>query len=82
MRLWPFTIVQGENDKPMIAHKAQKLMLSVEEISSMVLATMKDIIKAYLNSLVKNVMVTVPTYFNNSQRWSTKDAWTIAGFNV
>jgi len=45
-----------------------------EEISSMVLTKMKDISEAYLGKSVKNAVVTVPAYFNDSQRQATKDA--------
>jgi molecular chaperone DnaK (HSP70) len=43
---------------------------------------MKEIAKAYLGKTVKNAMVTVPAYFNDSQRQTTKDAGSIAGLNV
>merc|ERR1712194_920845 len=53
-----------------------------EEISSMVLTKMKDIAEAYLGKEVKNAVVTVPAYFNDSQRQATKDAGSISGLNV
>ncbi|XP_054786710.1 heat shock cognate 70 kDa protein-like isoform X2 [Prosopis cineraria] len=53
-----------------------------EEISSMVLAKMREIAEKYLGSTVKDAVVTVPAYFNDSQRQATKDAGTIAGLNV
>merc|ERR1711968_353074 len=55
---------------------------AAEEISSMVLMKMKEISEAYLGREVKNAVVTVPAYFNDSQRQATKDAGTIAGLNV
>merc|ERR1719410_668137 len=53
-----------------------------EEISSMVLVKMKEIAEAYLGKEVKNAVVTVPAYFNDSQRQATKDAGSISGLNV
>lgn len=48
----------------------------------MVLVKMKETAEAYLNSPVKNAVITVPAYFNDNQRQATKDAGTIAGLNV
>ncbi|WVZ10746.1 hypothetical protein V8G54_015276 [Vigna mungo] len=81
---WPFKVVAGANDKPMIVvkYKGQEKFLCAEEISSMVLMQMREIAEAYLETPVKNVVVTVPAYFNDSQRKATKDAGTIAGLNV
>lgn len=53
-----------------------------EEISSMVLVKMKETAEAFLSKPVKNAVVTVPAYFNDSQRQATKDAGTISGLNV
>merc|ERR1712024_31865 len=53
-----------------------------EEVSSMVLVKMKEIAEAYLGKEVKNAVVTVPAYFNDSQRQATKDAGSISGLNV
>jgi len=53
-----------------------------EEISSMVLTKMKDIAETYIGQSVKNVVITVPAYFNDAQRQATKDAGAIAGLNV
>lgn len=53
-----------------------------EEVSAMVLSTLKTIAETHLGTTVHNAVVTVPAYFNDSQRQATKDAGTIAGLNV
>nr|GEY54502.1 probable mediator of RNA polymerase II transcription subunit 37c [Tanacetum cinerariifolium] len=82
--LYPFKIVGGMNDKPMIivTYKGQEKRFSAEEISSMVLSKMKEISEAYLGKAVENAVITVPAYFNDAQRQATKDAGTVAGLNV
>ncbi|XP_042064299.1 heat shock cognate 70 kDa protein-like [Salvia splendens] len=84
MKLWPFKVIPDVADKPMIVvnYKGEEKQFSTEEISSMVLSKMKDISEAYLGSTVKDAVVTVPAYFNDSQRRATKDAGTIAGLNI
>ncbi|XP_057436304.1 heat shock cognate 70 kDa protein-like [Lotus japonicus] len=84
MMLWPFKVIAGVDDKPMIVVKyhGKEKHLFVEEISSMVLTKMREIAEAYLESPVKNAVITVPAYFNDSQRKATIDAGTIAGLNV
>ncbi|XP_010931247.1 heat shock cognate 70 kDa protein 2 [Elaeis guineensis] len=84
MKLWPFKAVAGPGDKPLIAvqYKGEEKQFAAEEISSMVLMKMREIAEAYLGSTVKNAVVTVPAYFNDSQRQATKDAGVIAGLNV
>ncbi|KAL8093403.1 hypothetical protein AgCh_035323 [Apium graveolens] len=81
---WPFKVVAGPGEKPMVAvnFRGVEKQFSAEEISSMVLLKMKVTAKAYIGSLVKNAVVTVPAYFTDSQRQATKDAGTIAGLNV
>nr|QCQ29487.1 heat shock protein [Camellia fraterna] len=84
MKLWPFKVIAGPGDKPMIGvnYKGEEKLFAAEEISSMVLIKMREIAEAYLGSTVKNAVVTVPAYFNDSQRQATKDAGVIAGLNV
>ena len=83
MAHWPFKIIDQET-KPMIQveFQGETKVFSPEQISSMVLTKMKDIAKAYLGEEVNNAVITVPAYFNDSQRQATKDAGTIAGLNV
>lgn len=84
MKLWPFKVIPGPADKPMIVvnHKGEEKQFSAEEVSSMVLTKMKEIAEAYLGTTIKNAVVTVPAYFNDSQRQATKDAGVISGLNV
>ncbi|KAK2430980.1 heat shock cognate 70 kDa protein [Trifolium repens] len=84
MKLWPFKIISGPAEKPMIGvnYKGEDKQFAAEEISSMVLMKMREIAEAYLGSAIKNTVVTVPAYFNDSQRQATKDAGVIAGLNV
>merc|ERR1711939_1210786 len=84
MKHWPFTVVEGANSKPVIqvTYKNEVKQFAPEEISSMVLMKMKEIAEAYLGKEVKNAVVTVPAYFNDSQRQATKDAGAISGLNV
>jgi L1 cell adhesion molecule like protein len=83
-KLWPFKLVKGANDKPMIQvhYQGEDKKFHPEEISSMVLVKMKDTAEAYLGGKVADAVVTVPAYFNDSQRQATKDSGAIAGLNV
>merc|ERR1711963_792458 len=65
-----------------VEYQGQDKELTAEEISSMVLAKMKETTEAYLGQKVTDAVVTVPAYFNDSQRQATKDAGTIAGLNI
>jgi len=80
---WSFNVVSGEADKPTIEvnFKGEKKRFEPEEISSMVLLKMKEVAEMYMGTTVKDAVVTVPAYFNDSQRQATKDAMTIAGLN-
>ncbi|WVZ10044.1 hypothetical protein V8G54_014574 [Vigna mungo] len=84
MKLWPFKVVAGPGDKPMIVvtYKGEEKKFSAEEISSMVLIKMREVAEAFLGHTVKNAVITVPAYFNDSQRQATKDAGAISGLNV
>jgi L1 cell adhesion molecule like protein len=84
MEHWPFAVVQESGDKPMIQVevKGETKKFSPEEISSMVLLKMKETVESYLGKPVDEAVVTVPAYFNDSQRQATKDAGAIAGLNV
>jgi heat shock protein 1/8 len=84
MKHWPFTVLSGPGGTPIIEveYKGEKKSFKAEEISSMVLSKMKEIAEAYLGKEVKNAVVTVPAYFNDSQRQATKDAGAISGLNV
>jgi len=80
---WSFSVKSGEAEKPMIVvdFHGETKEFAAEEISSMVLVKMKEIAEAYLGKEIKNAVVTVPAYFNDSQRQATKDAAVIAGLN-
>lgn len=83
LKHWPFKVV-NESGKPKIqvTHKGKTKRFAPEEISSMVLIKMKETAESYLGSSVSKAVITVPAYFNDSQRQATKDAGTIAGLNV
>jgi heat shock protein 1/8 len=82
--LWPFKVIEGPVDKPMIVvtYMGEEKHFAAEEISSMVIKHMHEIAEAYLGTTVRNAVVIVPAYFNDSQRKATKDAGGIAGLNV
>jgi L1 cell adhesion molecule like protein len=80
-KLWSFDISPDENNKPVIEleYKGEQKKFYPEEISAMVLARLKETAEAYLGHPVKKAVVTVPAYFNDSQRQATKDACVISG---
>lgn len=83
LKHWPFKVV-NDSGKPKIKveYKGEIKTFAPEEISSMVLTKMKETAEAYLGTTVKDAVITVPAYFNDSQRQATKDAGVIAGLNV
>merc|ERR1712032_1806763 len=84
IKLWPFKVISGAGDKPMIqvTYQGEEKKFHGEEISSMILLKMKETAEAYLGSKINDAVVTVPAYFNDSQRQATKDAGSITGLNV
>ena len=80
---FPFEVVE-DNGKPKInvTYKGESKTYHPEEISSMLLVKMKEIAESYIGSDVVDAVITVPAYFNDSQRQATKDAGQIAGLNV
>ncbi|KAL7270730.1 Hsp70 ATPase ssc1 [Rhizina undulata] len=76
----PFKIIQHTNGDAWVEARGQKY--SPSQIGGFILQKMKETAEAYLNKPVKNAVVTVPAYFNDSQRQATKDAGQIAGLNV
>ena len=84
MKHWPFKVISGTDGKPMIqvTYKGKEEKFFAEQISSMVLTKMKTTAEQYLGGEVKDAVITVPAYFNDSQRQATKDAGSIAGLNV
>jgi len=83
MKHWPFTVIdEGSKPKIQVEYKNETKTFYAEEISSMVLTKMKETAEAYLGTTIANAVVTVPAYFNDSQRQATKDAGTISGLNV
>ncbi|ODM86733.1 Heat shock cognate 71 kDa protein [Orchesella cincta] len=74
----------NDNGKPKLEvdFKGETKRFYLEEVSSMVLVKMREVAEAYLGHKVTDAVITVPSYFNNSQRQATKDAGAIAGLNV
>ena len=80
---WPFEVVdEAGRLKMKVEFKGEKKSFSPEEICSMVLTKMKETAESYLGNTVTDAVITVPAYFNDSQRQATKDAGAIAGLNV
>jgi len=81
---FPFKVICKDGDKPAIEvkFKGESKIFAPEEISAMVLTKMKEVAESFLGKEVKNAVITVPAYFNDSQRQATKDAGAITGLNV
>merc|ERR1712180_455733 len=84
IKLWPFKVIKDSGNKPKmeVEYKCETKNFTPEEISAMVLVKMKEIAEAHLGHAITDAVVTVPAYFNDSQRQATKDAGVIAGLNV
>jgi len=83
MKHWPFKVGNhGGKPKLEVEYKSDQKTFTPEEISAMVLTKMKETAESYLGHEVKDAVVTVPAYFNDSQRQATKDAGVIAGLNI
>merc|ERR1712243_364918 len=83
MKHWPFKVAAfGDKPKLEVEYKNETKTFTPEEISAMVLTKMKETAEAYLGHDIKDAVVTVPAYFNDSQRQAAKDAGVIAGLNV
>ena len=80
IKISPFTIVKAENGDAWVEVRDKKY--SAPEISAMVLQKMKQTAEDYLGENVTEAVITVPAYFNDSQRQATKDAGKIAGLEV
>nr|XP_018914257.1 PREDICTED: major heat shock 70 kDa protein Ab-like [Bemisia tabaci] len=83
MKHWPFTVINDcGKPKIQVEYKGEVKKFAPEEVSSMVLTKMKETAEAFLGDKVRDAVITVPAYFNDSQRQATKDAGAIAGLNV
>jgi len=83
MKHWPFKLVnEGGKPKLQVDYKCEDKKFTPEEISAMVLTKMKETAEAFLGYTVTDAVITVPAYFNDSQRQATKDAGVISGLNV
>lgn len=76
----PYKVVKGDNDTPRV--KIDDRLYTPQEISAMVLQKMKKTAEDYLGQTVNEAVITVPAYFNDSQRQATKEAGEIAGLTV
>ncbi|KAI1878839.1 hypothetical protein JX265_003016 [Neoarthrinium moseri] len=83
MKHFPFKVIDKAG-KPVVEveYKGESKTFTPEEISSMILIKMRETAEAYLGGTVNNAVITVPAYFNDSQRQATKDAGLISGLNV
>ncbi|XP_046995314.1 heat shock protein 70 A1-like [Schistocerca americana] len=83
MKHWPFKVINDcSKPKIQVQFKGTTKTFAPEEISAMVLVKMKETAEAFLGGQVREAVITVPAYFNDSQRQATKDAGAIAGLKV
>merc|ERR1712172_466180 len=83
LKHWPFKVVQVDGKpKLQVDYKCEEKQFFAEEISSMGLTKMKETAEAFLGHNITDAVVTVPAYFNDSQRQATKDAGVISGLNI
>uniref|UniRef100_A0A0S1MJZ8 non-chaperonin molecular chaperone ATPase n=1 Tax=Phakopsora pachyrhizi TaxID=170000 RepID=A0A0S1MJZ8_PHAPC len=83
MTHWPFTVIEKDgNPFIQVEYLGETKTFSPQEISAMVLTKLKETAETKLGKEVKKAVITVPAYFNDSQRLSTKDAGAIAGLDV
>ena len=82
-KYWPYEVVDDSGrPKVKVEYKKETKLFTAEEICAMTLSKLKETAEAYLDRPVTDAVITVPAYFNNSQRQATKDAGVIAGLNV
>jgi len=81
---WSFAVSGDKDNKPLInvKYKNEDKTFHPEEVSAMVIQRLKETTESYLGHELKKVVITVPAYFNDSQRQATKDAGAIAGLEV
>ena len=85
IKYWPFKVIKdNKSDRPLvqITYKNKEKNLYAEEICAMILQKLKQAATDFLGKKVKDAIITVPTFFNDSQRQAIKDAGTISGLNV
>jgi L1 cell adhesion molecule like protein len=84
IKLWSFAVSSDKDNKPLInvKYKNEDKTFHPEEVSAMVIQRLKETTESYLGHELKKVVITVPAYFNDSQRQATKDAGAIAGLEV
>lgn len=84
LKYWPYKVEQGDNDRPAIVveYGGEEKRFSPEEISAMVISYCRTYVEKFTGETMRNVVITVPSYFSDRQRQATKDAGAIAGLNV
>ncbi len=84
MKFWPFIIEKDENNNPQIIvnYKGERRKYYPKEILAIILKQLKEDAEKYLEEEIKDVVITVLAYFNNTQRYETIEAVKIAGLNL